>query len=184
MTETDPTKRAALITDSAEQKRQRMKQVCSACHSESYVNNFYEQHDNLVILFAKAGKAIMGSLKENHLITPTSFDEEIEFTWFYLWHHKGRRARHGASMMAPDYTHWHGMYEVAEWFYMELIPQAREIAEHGRENGHAAEAAKVDAVTDEILTRPEHIWFVEGDEESMARIRAAMDERYGAGQGD
>ena len=25
-------------------------------------------------------------------------------------------------MMAPDYTHWHGMYEVAERFYMELIP--------------------------------------------------------------
>ena len=36
-------------------------------------------------------------------------------------------------MMAPDYTHWHGMYEVAERFYMELIPQAREIVEHARD---------------------------------------------------
>ena len=64
----------------------------------------------------------------------TQFDEEIEWTWFYLWHHEGRRARHGASMMAPDYAHWHGMYEVAERFYMELIPQAREIdqARRGR----------------------------------------------------
>ena len=24
-----------------------------------------------------------------------------------IWHHEGRVARHGASMMAPDYTHWH-----------------------------------------------------------------------------
>ena len=74
----------------------------------------------------------MGAAGKNGLRTPTQFDEEIEWTWFYLWHHEGRRARHGASMMAPDYTHWHGMYEVAERFYMELIPQAREIAEHAR----------------------------------------------------
>ena len=62
------------------------------------------------------------------LITKPEFDEEVEWTWYYLWHHEGRRARHGASMMAPDYAHWHGMFEVAERFYMELIPQAREAA--------------------------------------------------------
>ncbi len=32
-------------------------------------------------------------------------------------------------MMAPDYTQWHGFYEVAERFYMGLVPQARELAE-------------------------------------------------------
>ena len=32
------------------------------------------------------------------MITPANFDEEIEWTWFYLWHHEGRRARHGAAM--------------------------------------------------------------------------------------
>ena len=32
-------------------------------------------------------------------------------------------------MMAPDYTQWHGFYEVAERFYMELVPQAHEPAE-------------------------------------------------------
>jgi len=51
--------------------------------------------------FAKPGKAIMGALKAEGLTTATSFDEEIEWTWFYLWHHEGRRSRHGASMMAP-----------------------------------------------------------------------------------
>ena len=37
---------------------------------------------------------------------------------------EGRRARMGASMMAPDYTQWHGMFEVADRFYLELVPQA------------------------------------------------------------
>ena len=109
------------------------------------------------------------------LLTPTQFDEEIEFTWFYLWHHEGRRARHGASMMAPDYTHWHGMFEVAERFYMELIPQAREIAEEGGAAGRS-----VEAVIDEILARPEHAWFEEGAEEQMREVREGMQERYGA----
>ena len=43
------------------------------------------------------------------------------------------RARHGAAMMAPDYTHWHGMYEVADRFYQSFIPEAREIARRAAE---------------------------------------------------
>ena len=62
-------------------------------------------------------------------------------------------------MMAPDYAHWHGMYEVAERFYQELIPQAREIAEHAAEHGHADQAQAVLALIDDILDRPEHQWF-------------------------
>ena len=177
---TDPDERRKLVVDTADQKRTRMKQVCANCHSESYVNNFYTQYDNLIVLynekFAKPGLAIMGALKDGGLITPTQFDEEIEWTWFYLWHHEGRRARHGAAMMAPDYTHWHGMYEVAERFYMELIPQAREIIDHASNRG-AARAAE--ATLNGILRRPEHAWFVEGDEEAMERIRKQMEARYG-----
>ena len=100
----------------------------------------------------------MKELRTQKLITDTQFDEEIEWTWFYLWHHEGRRARHGAAMMAPDYAHWHGMYEVAERFYQELIPQAREIAEHARKDGKEDEAAAVEAAIEEILKRPEHKW--------------------------
>jgi hypothetical protein len=100
----------------------------------------------------------MNALLEQGLITKTQFDDEIEWSWYYLWHHQGRRARHGASMMAPDYTHWHGMFEVAEAFYMELIPQAREITRHAAATDKAAQATAVDAVIDAILARPEHAW--------------------------
>jgi hypothetical protein len=163
VTETDPTKRAALIHDTAEAKRGRMKNVCSHCHTPDYVNAFYKQYDDFVILynekFAKPGQAIMKALRDQDLITKAEFDEEVEWTWFYLWHHEGRRARHGASMMAPDYAHWHGTYEVAERFYMQLIPQAREICTHAEQEGKKEQAQAVRGVLDSILKRPEHAWF-------------------------
>jgi len=178
---TDPDERRALTVDSWEDKRNRMKDVCSHCHSPNYVNSFYAQYDSFVQLynekFAKPGQAIFVALAEHGARTPTQFDEEIEWTWFYLWHHEGRRARHGASMMAPDYTHWHGMYEVAERFYMELIPQARELADH---RGGSAGAA-IHKVINDVLARPEHAWFEEGAAEQSARIRDEMERRYGQG---
>jgi hypothetical protein len=179
VSETDPEIRRGLIADSWQDKRDRMKQVCSNCHTDTYVNSFYDQYDALVNLynekFAKPGLDIMNSLQANGIRSATQFDEEIEWTWFYLWHHEGRRARHGASMMAPDYTHWHGMYEVAERFYMELIPQAREMAAHA--GGSAGRA--VNTVIDGVLSRPEHIWFEEGAEGQAEMIRQQMEERYG-----
>ncbi len=183
--ETDPEKRRLLIADSAENKRDRMKQVCSHCHTPDYVNAFYTQYDDLVILynekFAKPGQQIMAVLAAEGLRSKTNFDEEIEWTWFYLWHHEGRRARHGASMMAPDYTHWHGMFEVAERFYMELIPQAIEIADHAADDGKVAQALKVRSVIDGILARPEHAWFRQGAEGEAEKIRKEMERRYGQG---
>ncbi len=161
--ETEPAKRRKLVVSSWREKRDRMKRVCSHCHTPNYISAFYAQYDDFIHnyneKFGKPGIAIMGALLENNLRTKANFDEEIEWTWFYLWHHEGRRARHGASMMAPDYAHWHGMYEVAERFYMELIPQAREMAEHGKTSGNAKGAQAVLTVIDEILARPEHAWF-------------------------
>ena len=163
ITTTNPQERKKLTVDSWENKRNRMKDVCSHCHSPDYINAFYKQYDDFVVLynekFAKPGQSIMNELKAQKLITPTPFDEEIEWTWFFLWHHEGRRARHGASMMGPDYAHWHGTFEVADRFYMKLIPQAREIIEHARKEGKTAQADAVEKLIEEILKRPEHAWF-------------------------
>ena len=181
--QTDPARRAELITDTAMQKRDRMKNVCSHCHTPNYVTAFYKQYDDFVILynekFAKPGKKIMAALLSNELITKTAFDDEIEWTWFYLWHHEGRRARHGASMMAPDYAHWHGMYEVAERFYMEMIPQARELAHGAEQLGQVQQAVAVNETIDAILARPEHRWFSSGAEQETEAVRKGMEKRYG-----
>ncbi len=166
VTETDPAKRQALVAVSADKKRQAMKDVCLHCHTPDYVGAFYKQYDDLVVLFnekfAKPGQKIMGELRKQGLLTPKEFDEEIEWSWYLLWHHEGRRARHGASMMAPDYTHWHGMFEVADRFYQKLIPQARELAHKAGLAGKADAEKAVNAVIDAILARPEHQWFGKG----------------------
>jgi len=162
VTEKDPAKRRELVVDTWEAKRARMKEACSTCHTADYVNNFYQQYDDFVVLynekFGKPGTAIMEALLAQGLITKTQFDEEIEWQWYYVWHHQGRRARHGASMMAPDYAHWHGMFEVAEEFYQRFIPSALEIVAHAEKEGRTEAAAAARKVIDDILARPEHAW--------------------------
>ncbi len=162
VTETDPEKRKAQVADTWQDKRERMKGVCANCHTPAYVDGFYAQYDDFVILFnekfAKAGQAVMKALRVNGLLTAPEFDEPIEWTWYELWHHEGRRARHGASMMAPDYAHWHGMYEVAQRFYVHLIPEARALAKEAANRGKKKEAKAVESVIASILARPEHAW--------------------------
>lgn len=180
VTEIDPDKRRALTVDSAEQKRARMKEVCSNCHASSYVNNFYAQYDEVVVLynekFAKPGQSIMAALRKADLLTKRDFDEKIEWTWYYLWHHEGRRARHGASMMAPDYTQWHGFFEVAERFYVELVPEAQELAKEAAAAGKQEQADAVNAAIAAVLDKPEHAWFLEERKKREAE-KAAGDEK-------
>ncbi len=157
-----------------EEKRAAMRDVCSACHTQDWVDGHYHQYDSAVNLyndkFGGPAQRIMTALKEAGALTATPFDEEIEWTFFYLWHHEGRRARMGASMMAPDYTQWHGFFEVAERFYIELIPQAREAA-----HGHP-EAEKV---IDEVMAMDEHKWKNGLDPEQAKKVREFYEKRYG-----
>ena len=118
---------------------------------------------------------LMNALKTRGLITADiAFDDRIEWTYFYLWHHEGRRARMGASMMGPDFTQWEGMYEVVHRFYMEFVSDVREIVAGAEENGKGAEAEEVERLLDEILDRDEHRWFTGGTPAAeRARRKAA-----------
>jgi len=147
-----------------QQRRENMKNVCLNCHNNQWVDNFYVQYDGLLDLyhekFAKPGLALMAAAKP--LLKPVKFGNKIDFTWFEIWHHEGRRARHGASMMGPDYTHWHGMYEVAKNFYTEFIPELEELIAHGKTSGDAARvkaAGNLQAKLDEVLRSKNHRWF-------------------------
>ncbi len=137
-----------------QEKRDRMKDVCSACHGATFTDGHFEQLDATVRLyndkFARPATEIMEMIRSKGLLEhPAAFSNEIEWTYWELWHHEGRRARHGAAMMGPDYTWWHGFYEVAKHFYFELIPQARAYGD-----------AEVDATIDRLLTSdPMHDWM-------------------------
>jgi hydroxylamine dehydrogenase len=61
--------------------------------------------------------------------------------------------------MAPDYTHWHGMYEVADRFYNHLIPEAKAIIDKAMKNGKKKQAQAVAAILDKILASPENAWL-------------------------
>ena len=92
----------------------------------------------------------MKLMKKEGLLTNTKFDDELEWTWFYLWHHEGRRARHGAAMQAPDYVQWEGFYEMAHRFYMEMVPQIKEIIEKAAKDGKHEAAKNVHIALDEV----------------------------------
>jgi hypothetical protein len=154
-------------------KKIAMESVCRSCHSQGFVSNWYEQYDSAVELynrkFAEPGVAIMASLHDEGILTTDPFDEHIEWVWFEIWHHEGRRARHGASMQGPDFTQWHGFYEVAKHFYFKFLPEARELAEGN---------AKAEAVIEAALSGPDHAWLGGMDEETKAEVRAFYKERY------
>ena len=146
------------------ERRKDMKSVCQACHGRNIADAHFEQLDSFVDLynnkFAIPAKKLITAMLENGLRDKVKFNESVEWTYFYLWHHEGRRARHGAAMFAPDYAHWEGMYEMAHRFYIEMVPEIKEAIQHAKDNGNAEGAAKVQALLDEILGSEMHRWFL------------------------
>ena len=165
-----------------QKRRENMKNVCLTCHNNQWVDNFYVQYDGLIELyhdkFAKPGLELMALAKP--LLKPVKFGNRIDFTWFEIWHHEGRRARHGASMMGPDYTHWHGMYEVAKNFYTEFIPQLEELIETGLASDDASRVNAAKALQvglRGILESENHRWFENKmDPQEAARRKKAAQE--------
>jgi hydroxylamine dehydrogenase len=153
--------------DNWEAKRTAMKDVCSTCHGGAFVDGHYKQFDATVALyndkFAKPAGTIMQLVRKNNLLErPADFSNEIEWVYWELWHHEGRRMRHGAAMMGPDYTWWHGAYEVAKHFYFELIPEAREYNN-----------PEVNAYIDSLLANdPMHKWLSTATAELKGDIRS------------
>lgn len=156
-------------------RRLNMQNVCQQCHTRNYVTSFYEQYDNQVFLynekFGKPSLKIMNLLYANNLITPEEFDEQIEWTYFYLWHHEGRRARMGASMMGPDYTQWHGNFEVADRFYMEFVPDVKEIIHEASAHGKAGQARIIETELNQVLNSEMHKWFLGKMDPEELKIR-------------
>lgn len=158
-------------------RRRDMRAVCESCHAPGWVGNWYEQFDNLVELyndkFGRPATMLFKQARSSGLLTAVEFDEELEFTYFFLWHHEGRRARHGAAMMGSDYVQWHGMYEVAHRFYMEFVPQLRELIAHHRSGSKGEAARRLAASLDGVLNSEMHRWFLGKSSSAELAARAA-----------
>jgi len=117
---------------------------------------------------------------------PAKFANKIDWIWFELWHHEGRRARHGVSMMGPDYTHWHGTYEIAKHFYAKMVPELEHIVEKGKASGDPKKVEAAEALAkrlDEILNDKNHRWFLDKMDPEERKTRderqAKFKDRYG-----
>ncbi len=163
-------------------RRADMHDVCTSCHSPEWVDNWYTQYDNLVTLynekFGKPSTELYQMARSSGLLTQIEFDEPVEFTYFFLWHHEGRRARHGAAMMGPDYTQWHGMYEVAHRFYAEYVPELRELINRNRAGAKAGAARRLEVTLDEVLNSDHHKWFLGKMSAAELAARKAATEEF------
>ena len=159
------------------QRRANMQEMCKSCHSVNQIQGFYRQFDDLINLyndkFAKPGVKLVNMLKKDGIWQNSGFQHKIGFTWFEIWHHQGRRARMAVAMHAPDYTHWHGMYEIARDFYHEFLPEVQKLADH------AGQGEKYKKVISELLAKPEHLWIkTGGSAETMKLIEEEQKLRY------
>ena len=146
-------KDGTVILKDPEGRRADMKQVCLTCHSNNWVNDFYVQFDQAVKLYnnkyGKPAVAIYSYLKEENIIDDVPMNEEMDYVFFEIWHHEGRRARHGASMMGPDYVQWHGFYELSRNFYTHFLPLAKELGEK------AGKGKQVEGFIEQTLRGPD-----------------------------
>ena len=95
----------------------RMQAVCLTCHNRAFIDGFYERADVATAQvndWVRESQAMMKRLEEKGLLSKAAFDDSIKFEAFELWHHWGRTAKFGVWMQGPDYTQWHGAYEVVK----------------------------------------------------------------------
>ena len=88
-------------------------------------------------------------------------------------------------MMGPDYTHWHGMYEVAKHFYSEYIPELGELAEkylHSTDPALKDAAEKLEKLLEDTLKSDNHKWYINqmspAEKMKRAKSQAEFKSRY------
>ncbi|MBN1311465.1 MAG: nitrate reductase [Anaerolineae bacterium] len=116
-----------------------MQGVCQTCHNQTFIDTFYADADKgteAINALVAQSNDIKGSLSEAGLLTDPPFDQSFDFVHFEHWHHWGRTAKFGMWMQGPDYTQWHGVYEM-----LSDLTEMHEIAEQMLDEAEA-EAAK------------------------------------------
>jgi len=124
-----------------EEKRANMKRTCYQCHAPDFVDRYLLIGDLNALQYNeifKEAKRWLNAMKDAGIIltpgfeglapfTVAGYDEDPEQVSYHMWHHEGRRYRHGALMMGADFTQWHGIWDLQH----DLIEIIRYAADHG-----------------------------------------------------
>ncbi len=101
--------------------RAKMQTVCLSCHTKHLAANFFKQADSAVKLYNEAylapAKKMLDTLQSKKLLNPNPWLDPFQVIYYHLWHHEGRRARHGALMAGADYAHWNGFFILKQDLY-------------------------------------------------------------------
>ena len=102
------------LTGDGEAGREEMKQVCGECHTTTHTENYFASGDKAVQLYNieywAPVEAMRVELAEAGLLKDNPWEDGFMTLHYHIWHHDGRRARQGAMMGAPDWSHWHGFF--------------------------------------------------------------------------
>jgi len=116
---------------SPEKRRKAMTSVCLECHSKSFAISALKRFDSFVELYndkyGYPAQQIMYELYQDKVLTQTPFDEEIESTYWNLWHEFGTYFRHAAAMGDHNGVWGKGINRLATQFYGKFINQLQQL---------------------------------------------------------
>ena len=107
------------VRGDGEQGEKLMKKVCVNCHGTTHIETQRAVLDNTVDMYNQywdRAVAMKKELSDKGLLKKDPWKDPYQELMYYLWHHTGRRARHGAAMNGPDYAHWHGFFQMFQVF--------------------------------------------------------------------
>jgi len=169
----------------ADRRRENMIDVCLACHQQRFVDNFFVQYEGLLDLYeskyAAPGERLYTAAVAVLKTDPgyTKFNRGIDWTWFEIWHHEGRRTRHAAAMMAPDYTHWHGTYDLAKHWMTKFIPEIEEILDEFEDRPEAEQqVADLKRVLDEVQHMDPWKWSINKEDPEAKEARQKRQQEF------
>ncbi|MGD2271621.1 MAG: multiheme c-type cytochrome [Desulfobacterales bacterium] len=97
--------------------RRRREAVCLQCHSSAWTQSHFARLDRVVdeynqVYFGPFKQVFEALYQKSVLDGNRLLDEPLEIELDEMWRREGRRVKMGAAMMAPDFTWWHGFYEL------------------------------------------------------------------------
>lgn len=104
----------AKVRENGEKNRETLIAVCQNCHTQPFIMAEMDKAEKNIKLTNQnvvQGKSIVEDLRSLGLMGTKPLGTPLDFIYFELWHHEGRRARFGAVMGGADYVNWHGIYE-------------------------------------------------------------------------